>query len=149
MRGLLIHNILISYAQEQRSDTMQGALLDRLTAGSHTLDYIKERNTLVGAGITCANKNIPHRMYRHLQYIVMHYTVHRLHYMARDSRYLYYTQVTLGMCMEVTYQLKLVHLTLATTVKMVTVGTLQILDDDNQYLMMKVMYDFIWNIPPH
>ena len=130
---------------------MQGALLDRLTAGSHTLDYIKERNTLVGAGITCANKNIPHRMYRHLQYIVCTIYCTQVHYIARDSisRYLYYTQVTLGMCMEVTYQLKLVHLTLATTVKMVTVGTLQILDDNNQYLMMKVMYDFIWNIPPH
>ena len=34
---------------------MQGALLDRLTTGSHTLSYIKERNTLVGAGITCIN----------------------------------------------------------------------------------------------
>ena len=47
--------------------------------------------------------------------------------------------------MEVIYQLKLVRPILATMVKMVTVGTHQISDDDNQCLMMKVMHGFIWN----
>ena len=42
-------------------DTMQGALLDRLTTGCHTLSYIKERNTVVGAGITCViNDTLQH-----------------------------------------------------------------------------------------
>lgn len=38
------------HIEEEHTDTMQGMLLDRLTTGSHTLSYIKERNSLVGAG---------------------------------------------------------------------------------------------------
>jgi len=91
---------------------MQGALLDKLTTGSHTLSYIKERNVLVGAGITCNNNKL--QLYNDV------------------------IQDILEICMVVTCQLKLIHPGLATMEKMATAKTLQTSGDDNQYLMMMV-----------